>query len=98
MLFEHNRIAGLLEITQALADLAEKQARIVRVRIETAREVGAAEKAEYESRMQVSILGQVVFEWAVVQELLGGIVIKYDVKIFDGSIKGKLEKLSESIG
>ncbi|MDR2337163.1 MAG: ATP synthase F1 subunit delta [Deltaproteobacteria bacterium] len=98
MVFENNRIVELPEITQALLDLVEKQAEIVRVRIETAREVGALEKAEYESRVQVSILGRLVFEWVVDYELLGGMVIKYDGKVFDGSIRGKLEKLGESIG
>lgn len=97
LIFEHGRILQLTEIAQATKLLAEERAKIVRVEIETAREIKADEKNDYETRLKEKISGQLFFDWSINKELLAGIVVKYNGRVFDGSVRGKLQKLTEQV-
>jgi F-type H+-transporting ATPase subunit delta len=97
VVFERNRIAGITQIIAEYRALVEKHTGLTRIKIETAREVDADERHEYEEKLRSKISGHLIFEWSVKQELLGGMIIKYSGKVFDGSIKGQFEKLEEKI-
>ena len=97
VVFVRGRIAGVVQIIAAYTALVEKLISLTRIRIETAREVDGDEKREYEEKLRGKISGQLVFEWSVKRELLGGMVISYSGKVFDGSIKGQFERLEEKM-
>ena len=97
VVFERNRIAGIVQIIAEYRVQVEKLIGLTAIKIETAREVGGDERREYEEKLRGKIGGHLVFDWSVKQELLGGMVISYSGKVFDGSIKGQFEKLEEKI-
>ena len=97
VVFERNRIAGIVQIIAAYRTLVEKLTSLTRIKIETAREVGGDEKRGYEEKLRGKISGDLVFEWSVKKELLGGMIISYSGKVFDGSIKGQFERLEEKM-
>ena len=93
VVFRRNRIAGIVQIIAAYCALAEKLTSLTRIRIETAREIDADEKREYEEKLRGKISGHLVFEWSIRNELLGGMIVSYSGKVFDGSIKGQFDRL-----
>ena len=97
VVFERNRIIGIVQIIAAYRVLVEKLTSLTRIKIETARDVSSDERREYEEKLRGKISGHLVFEWDVKQELLGGMVISYSGKVFDGSIKGQFERLEEKM-
>lgn len=93
VLFERDRTAALPEIAVAFAELADEAAGVVKVKVTTARPVGAEEVREVEAMLASSIRGKTVFSWEVDTTILGGIVVQYGGRVIDGSVTGQLERM-----
>lgn len=97
VVFKRDRVTILPEIIQAYQELAEKQAGIVHVQIQTARNVEDHERSEIEQRLKTKIPGNLVFEWGIDPGLLGGMVVLYEGKILDTSLVSRLNQLAEEL-
>ncbi len=93
VIFEHERVSILPEIADAFAELADKAAGIVQVDVAVAKEVPAAEMKEIELGLSSVIPGSLRFTWEVKPSLLGGIVVKYQGTVVDGSLSSRLEQI-----
>ena len=65
--------------------------------ISSARELGDAEKRALESQMEKTTGKKVRARYALDSSLLGGAVVRVGSTIYDGSVKGQLERIREAI-
>ena len=65
--------------------------------ITSARELGDAEKRALESQIEKVTGKKVRAQFGLDTSLLGGAVVRVGSTIYDGSVKGQLEKIKEAI-
>lgn len=97
LLIDKRRFALLPDLVVVGQDLADELAGRQRVRVETATPVGP----QFENELR-DILGrltgkQVVLELAVRPDLIGGMVAYIGGKVYDASIKARLESLRQNL-
>lgn len=97
VLFDRDRLLALSEIARAFSEKADSEAGVVRVQVSTARAISEPEKQEIKSRLLAQIKGQLEVSWEQNPSLLGGIVVRYQGKVLDGSISGRLERIERSL-
>ncbi|MCB0324772.1 MAG: ATP synthase F1 subunit delta [Bdellovibrionales bacterium] len=97
VVFERDRIAALPEIAAAFSDAADKAAGVVQVAVVSARPVDAEEVRSIEASLAQQISGRLEFQWSVDPALLGGLVVKFQGKVLDGSLSGRLERIERKL-
>jgi F-type H+-transporting ATPase subunit delta len=65
--------------------------------ISSARELGDAEKGSLEAHIEKTTGKKVRASYGLDASLLGGAVVRVGSTIYDGSVKGQLEKIKEAI-
>jgi F-type H+-transporting ATPase subunit delta len=65
--------------------------------VSSARELGDAEKRTLEAQIAKTTGKKVRASYALDPSLLGGAVVRIGSTIYDGSVKGQLEKIKEAI-
>lgn len=98
VLIDHGRIADLghvvAQVEQEIADrLGLADAEIV-----SARALGEDEKQSLERQVAQLSGKQVRARYSQDASLLGGVVVKLGSTVYDGSVKGRLEKIRERLG
>ena len=90
-----------LDVNRATAEQLEKEldARLgfAEADITSARELGGAEKRSLEAQIQKLTGKKVRARFGLDASLLGGVVVRLGSTIYDGSVKGQLEKIKEAI-
>ena len=97
IVFERDRIAYLPQITAAFVELAAKDAKIVDVAITVSAALSNEERGQVETTLRGCISGNPEFRWIVDPKILGGMIVRYDGKVVDGSIGGKLNRLEHEL-
>ncbi len=97
VLIDHRRVAALPEIARQFElDLNERMG-LADAEVTSARELNDAEKRALESRVS-QVTGKTVrARYKTDARVLGGAVVKVGSTIYDGSIRGQLEKLKEAL-
>ena len=97
VLLEHDRIAAYSEIFAEYRHEIHLRMNIGEAEITSTRELGNDERAELEARA-ASLTGKNIR--AVYKQdpsLLGGVVLRIGTVIYDGSVRGRLERLREQL-
>lgn len=97
VLFDRDRLLALSEISRTFSELADREAGVVRVSVSVARAISDSEKQEIKSRLLSQIKGQLELSWEEDSSLLGGIVVRYQGKVLDGSVSGRLERIEKNL-
>lgn len=97
LVFERDRIAIMPQIAESFSNLADEYSQIVRVRVTTARELETQEKQELENTLAKGIGGKADFAWNVDASIIGGMIAEYSGKILDGSLRGQLARIEQSM-
>jgi len=97
VLIDHRRVAALPEIARQFElDLNERMG-LADAEVTSARELSDAEKRALEARVS-QVTGKTVrARYKTDAEVLGGAVVKVGSTIYDGSIRGQLEKLKQEL-
>ncbi|MBP9838064.1 MAG: ATP synthase F1 subunit delta [Proteobacteria bacterium] len=95
--FLRDRISFLPQFVEVFSLFADKEARVVTVEVITAKVITADEKQKIESSVKNQVDGQPRFVWTVDSGIIGGVVIRFEDKIIDGSISGKINRLEEQL-
>ena len=95
VIFEHDRILALPEIAEAFSQLADKAAGIVEVEVSLAREISPQDAMEIENKLNHAIPGVLRLSWRLDSKILGGMIIKYQGKVVDGSLNSRLEEIEK---
>ena len=97
VLIDHRRIQFLERITQQLEKELDSRMGVAEAQIMSARQLGDAEKRALESQIEKATGKKVRAQFGLDASLLGGAVVRVGSTIYDGSVKGQLEKIREAI-
>ena len=97
VLIDHRRMQFLDRITQQLEKELDARLGFAEAQITSARELGDAEKQALTSQIEKATGKKVRAQFGLDASLLGGAVVRVGSTIYDGSVKGQLEKIREAI-
>jgi F-type H+-transporting ATPase subunit delta len=97
VLIDHRRMHFLEGITRQLEKELDARLGFAEAQITSARELGDSEKRGLEAQIEKVTGKKVRARFALDASLLGGAVVRVGSTIYDGSVKGQLEKIREAI-
>ena len=97
VLIDHRRVQFLTRITEQLEKELDARLGFAEAHITSARELGDAEKRALEAQVEKVTGKKVRARFGLDPSLLGGAVVRVGSTIYDGSVKGQLEKIREAI-
>jgi len=97
VLIDHRRTQFLARITQQLVKELDARLGLAEAQITSARELGDSEKRAIEAQVEKVTGKKVRAHFNLDASLLGGAVVRVGSTIYDGSVKGQLEKIREAL-
>jgi F-type H+-transporting ATPase subunit delta len=97
VLIDHRRMHFLEPVIRQLEKELDARLGFAEADITSARELGDAEKREFETQIQKLTGMKVRAHYMQDAALLGGAVLRVGSTIYDGSVKGQLERMKEAI-
>lgn len=97
VLIDHRRIAALPEIAKQVELEMDRRLGFAEARITSARELSPDERRDLESQIESMTGKKVRAHYATDGKLLGGAVVRLGSTIYDGSVKGQLQRLKEQL-
>ncbi len=97
VLIDHKRLGQIGEIAEQFKQQLDERMGIADARVSSARELSASEKKFLEQRL-ATVTGKTVrATYSEDASLLGGAVVRIGSTIYDGSVRGQLERLKEDL-
>ena len=97
VLIDHRRVQFLQRIIEQLEKELDARLGFAEAHISSVRELGDAEKRALEKQIEKTTGKKVRARYALDSSLLGGAVVRVGSTIYDGSVKGQLEKIRVAI-
>jgi len=97
VLIDHRRVQFLTRIVEQFEKELNARLGFAEAQISSARELGDAEKRALEAQIERVTGKKVRAQYGLDASLLGGAVVRVGSTIYDGSVKGQLEKIKEAI-
>ena len=97
VLIDHRRVHFLDPVIRQLEKELDARSGFAEADITSARPLGDTEKREFESQVEKLTGKKVRAHYGQDASLLGGAVLRIGSTIYDGSVKGQLEKMKEAI-
>ena len=97
VLIDHRRTRFIERITQQLEKEIDARLGFAEAQVTSARELGDTEKRSLEAQIAKVTGKKVRAHFGLDPSLLGGAVVRVGSTIYDGSVKGQLEKIKEAI-
>jgi F-type H+-transporting ATPase subunit delta len=97
VLIDHRRVPFLPRIIDQLEKELDARLGFAEAQISSVRELGDPEKRVLEAQIAKATGMKVRAQYALDSSLLGGAVVRVGSTIYDGSVKGQLEKIREAI-
>jgi F-type H+-transporting ATPase subunit delta len=97
VLIDHRQLSFLSRIVDQLEKELDSRLGLAEAEISSARELDDAEKRALEAQVERTTGKKVRARYGLDASLLGGAVVRIGSTIYDGSVKGQLEKIKEAI-
>lgn len=97
VLIDNNRAGGVVEVAAAYRRILQEQLGIRQAEIVTARALGDEEKAALVAEVAKLAGARVEASFKLDHSVLGGAVVRIGSTVYDGSVKGRLERLKEAL-
>lgn len=97
VLIDHRRVQFLPRIVEQLKKELDARLGFAEAHVSSARELGDDERRSLESQIEKLTGKKVRAQFGLDASLLGGAVVRIGSTIYDGSVKGQLEKIKEAI-
>ena len=97
VLIDHRRLPFLPRIVDQFEKELNARLGFAEAQISSARELGDSEKRTLEAQITKTTGKKVRASYGLDPSLLGGAVVRIGSTIYDGSVKGQLEKIKEAI-
>jgi len=97
VLLQNGRLADLPDISSRFESVLEERSGTVSAEITSAREIAAAERAEFEANLEKLTGKKINVAYKIDTEIIGGVVTRIGSTVYDGSVKTKLENLKEQL-
>jgi F-type H+-transporting ATPase subunit delta len=93
VLLQNHRLADLREVSEAFAQELDRRSGVVSAHVTTARQIAEQEREALRARLSELTKRNVRLEFAVDENLIGGVVTRIGSTIYDGSVRGQLEQV-----
>lgn len=97
VVFENKRQAFLPQIFECFKEEIKTYKKIASVSITLAKEVSSEKKDRIVSKIKEKLQKEVSVTWKIDPEIIGGIIVKYNDKLLNASIKGHLQKITKEL-
>lgn len=97
VLIDHRRLPFLPRIVEQLEKELDQRLGFAEAQISSARDLDASEKRALEGQIAKTTGKKVRASYGLDPSLLGGAVVRIGSTIYDGSVKGQLERIKEAI-
>lgn len=97
VLIDNDRIGHVAEVIAAYRRLLKEQLGIRPAEIVTARELSADERAKLVAEVATLAGAKIDASFKLDPTILGGTVVRIGSTVYDGSVRGRLERLKESL-
>lgn len=97
VLIDNDRIGGVNEVAEAYRNLLQQQLGIQQAEIVTARELDAQEREALVAEIGKLAGSRVEARFKLDAAILGGTVVRIGSTVYDGSVRGRLDRLRESL-
>ena len=97
VLMDHRRLKFLEPIVQEFGHELNRRLGFTEAEITSARELGQAERSAIEAQVEKLTGHRVRARYAQDSSILGGAIVKLGSTIYDGSVKGQLERIRDAI-
>jgi F-type H+-transporting ATPase subunit delta len=97
VLIDNDRIAAVNEVAAAYRRLLQEQLGIRQAEIVTARELTAAERTALTQEIGKLAGSRIEASFKLDAAILGGTVVRIGSTVYDGSVRGRLERLKEAL-
>jgi F-type H+-transporting ATPase subunit delta len=98
VLIDHRRIALLEQVAEDFEEELNRRLGFAEAEITSARELSPPERRSLEAQVEKLTGKKVRAHYSRDESLLGGAVVKLGSTIYDGSVKGQLERIREQLG
>jgi F-type H+-transporting ATPase subunit delta len=97
VLIDNDRIGSVVEVAQAYRRLLQNQLGIRQAEIVTARELTEAERTSLVAEIGKLAGSQIEASFRLDAAILGGTVVRIGSTVYDGSVRGRLDRLKEAL-
>jgi F-type H+-transporting ATPase subunit delta len=97
VLIDHRRVQFVGRIAEQLKKELDARMGFAEAQVSSARELGNDEKRSLEAQIEKVTGKKVRAQFGLDPSLLGGAVVRVGSTIYDGSVRGQLEKIKEAI-
>ena len=97
VLLRNHRLADLAEINHSFARVLDERAGLVLAHVTTARPVPAQAQEALRARLAQMTGRKVYLQFAVDEELIGGIVTRIGSTVYDGSVRTRLQRIKQQM-
>ncbi len=97
VLIDHQRIMMLEDITRQFERELNERLGFAEAKVTSARELSQDERRELELQIMNLTGKRVLADYSTDNKLLGGAVVRIGSTIYDGSVRGQLEKIREQL-
>ena len=97
VLIDHKRILQIGDITEQVKQELERRTGIAEARVSSFRVLNEAEKKSLEKQLTAVTGKKVRASYSEEPALLGGAVVRIGSTIYDGSVRGRLQRIKEEI-
>ena len=97
VVISNDRVGSLEEIVREYRLEMDRRNGIFEVGIISARQLEADERDELETRIGALVGGKLNAHYSEDTNLLGGVVVKVGSTVYDGSVRGRLDRLKEEL-
>lgn len=97
VLVAHYRMALLGEALLAFERIVNDRLGVVEVKVFSAAWLSDAHQEALRARFQAAVRKQVQVEFRIEEDLLGGILARVRSTVYDGSVRGRLERIREKL-
>lgn len=97
VLIDHGRIPQLEEITRQFQGEINQRLGVENAEVTSVRELAPAERQQLEKKIATATGKKIKARYATDPGLLGGVMVRVGSTIYDGSVRGQLQKLKEEL-
>jgi len=97
MLAQRQRLGALLEMVELVAEMADESQGVVRATVTSARKLSPAYLRKLEQSIAQSTGNKVIITTREDPQLIAGVVTQIGDRVVDGSIRGRLDRLADSL-
>jgi F-type H+-transporting ATPase subunit delta len=97
VLISHDRIAAFDEVVAEFRKELDRRNGIYEVSIRSARQLEEDERKQLEAQVGLLAGGRVKASYSEDKALLGGVIVTVGSTVYDGSVRGRLQRLKEEL-